>query len=229
MVRLISKKAVFSVSNILNPQSDAVLLEKDVQKSAYSLPGTMRFSVIAVKIKSDRENHITKLLATIAQNFSYVRKSYIPIQSLTFFTSNDPSLYGFLTEYSDSELSNSSLDIDGTPIPSLALAKEKILKSSEFDKIPENILSFQTFGPDYNFLFSPRYSGESRSIFSKLNKFFQVSFTETLDTDFRLRIPSGYSYLFIFPYATSPTPVTLSQTSSKISVGSILSFEIEEG
>ncbi|RHX91467.1 hypothetical protein DLM76_17215 [Leptospira yasudae] len=226
--RFVSKKSIFSVSNILNPSTDNVLLEKDVQKSAYGLPGIMKFSAIMIALKPDRIQTITKVLASLSQNYSYVRKSYLPIQTLNFFVTGEKTLYQFIKEFSSSELSSSELRFDGTLVNDTDVAQGiDLTVDSDLDKIPQNIVEFKTFAPDYNFLFSPRYN-TGRTIFSGLRKFYHCSFTEHLDSNIEVRIPEQSEYLVILPYASSPTPVSLSQTSSKISVSSIISLNIRE-
>ncbi|WP_061256261.1 hypothetical protein [Leptospira interrogans] len=229
MDRFISKKSIFAVSNILNPSTDEVLLEKDVQKSSNNLPGTMMFSAMFVKLKSDRPQSITKIQASLSQNYSYVRKSYLPIQSFNFFVTNEESMVELLQPFSDSELANSNLKLNGVLIPNLSTAKNILFSTeSQIDQTPENIIEFSSYAPDYNFLFSPRYNN-TKTIFSKLKKVYQFSFTDQIESSLEIPIPKQYNYLLILPYASSPTPVTKFKASSKISVSSILSMTIKEG
>lgn len=188
----------------------------------------MKFSALFISLKPDRKQHITKVLATLSQNFSYVRKSYLPIQTLNFFVTNDDTIFSFVKEFTDTELNQSQLKLNGALIPNQVTAQNtKFATDSTLDKIPQNVVEFTTYAPEYNFLFSPRYN-ESRTIFSGLRKFYQCSFTEHLDSDITIKIPEQSKYLVILPYASSPTPVSVSQTASKISVSSIVSLNIQE-
>ncbi|EMN90445.1 hypothetical protein [Leptospira weilii] len=224
-----SKKSIFAVSNILNPSTDEVLLEKDVQKSSNNLPGTMMFSAMFVKLNSGRSQSITKIQASLSQNYSYVRKSYLPIQSLNFFVTNEESMIELLGSFSDSELASSNLKLNGSLVTNLATARKTLFSTeSEIDQTPENIIEFSSYAPDYNFLFSPRYNN-TKTIFSNLKKVFQCSFTDQIESSLEIPIPKQYKYLLILPYASSPTPVSKFRASSKISVSSILSMTIKEG
>ncbi|MFA4795294.1 hypothetical protein [Leptospira kirschneri] len=224
---LFSKKIAFSVENILNPQSNEVLFETSVPKSAYNTPGKMEFTVVALKLKPTQRQRIKSILWTLSQNYSYVRKSYIPVQWLSFFGTSEPSLAGVIGKFSDVEVSSSSMTLDGQAVPNLITAKNLNFKTEEKDKAASNRLRFSTFGPNYDFLFAPRNNGQ-KSIFDNIEPFFSISMIDTLDSEIKIEIPKQYQYLLIFPYASSPTPVSVSQTKSNISISSILNLVIEE-
>lgn len=169
-----SKKSIFAVSNILNPSTDEVLLEKDVQKSSNNLPGTMMFSAMFVKLNSGRSQSITKIQASLSQNYSYVRKSYLPIQSLNFFVTNEESMIELLGSFSDSELASSNLKLNGSLVTNLATARKTLFSTeSEIDQTPENIIEFSSYAPDYNFLFLRGITIQRRS-FRISKKYFNV-------------------------------------------------------
>ncbi|MDI7204462.1 hypothetical protein QMM44_13600 [Leptospira santarosai] len=224
---LFSKKLAFSAENILNPQTNEVLFETSVPKSAYNLPGNLEFTVVSIKLKPTQKQKIKSILWTLSQNYSYVRKSYIPVQWLNFFGTSDPSLAGTLKNFSDSEILSSAVTLDGVSVPNITTARTLNFKTEISDKVASNRLKFSTFGPNYDFLFAPR-NNASRSIFDNIEPFFSVSMTESLDSQIKIPIPRQYEYLLIFPYASSPTPVSKSQTKSNISISSLLNLIIEE-
>ncbi len=224
---LYSKKLAFSADNILNPQTNEVLFENAVPKSAYNLPGHIEFTVVVIKLKPAQKQKIKSILWTLSQNYSYVRKSYIPVQWLSFFGTSDPTLAGILKNFSDSEILSSLVTLDGISVPNLAVAKTLMFRTENSDKIASNRLRFSSFAPNYDFLFAPRNNG-IKSIFDNIEPFFSVSMIETLDSQIKIPIPRQYEYLLIFPYASSPTPVSKSQTKSNISISSLLNLIIEE-
>ncbi|EMJ66472.1 MULTISPECIES: hypothetical protein [Leptospira] len=224
---LFSKKLAFSADNILNPQTNEVLFETSVPKSAYNLPGSMEFTVVAIKLKPTQKQKIKSILWTLSQNYSYVRKSYIPVQWLNFFGTSDPTLAGILKNFSDPEILSSLVTLDGVSVPNLATAKTLSFKTENSDKIASNRLRFSSFGPNYDFLFAPRNNGV-KSIFDNIEPFFSVSMIDSLDSQIKIPIPRQYEYLLIFPYASSPTPVSKSQTKSNVSISSLLNLVIEE-
>lgn len=224
---LFSKKLAFSAENILNPQTNEVLFETSVPKSAYNLPGNLEFTVVSIKLKPTQKQKIKSLLWTLSQNYSYVRKSYIPVQWLNFFGTSDPSLAGILKNFSDSEILSSAVTLDGVSVANIAAARTLNFKTEISDKVASNRLRFSSFGPNYDFLFAPR-NNSSRSIFDNIEPFFSVSMTDSLDSQIKIPIPRQYEYLLIFPYASSPTPVSKSQTKSNISISSLLNLIIEE-
>ncbi|UZN05973.1 hypothetical protein M5D10_08870 [Leptospira santarosai] len=224
---LFSKKLAFSAENILNPQTNEVLFETSVPKSAYNLPGNLEFTVVSIKLKPTQKQKIKSILWTLSQNYSYVRKSYIPVQWLNFFGTSDPSLAGILKNFSDSEILSSAVTLDGVSVANIATARTLNFKTEISDKVASNRLKFSTFGPNYDFLFAPR-NNSSRSIFDNIEPFFSVSMTDSLDSQIKIPIPRQYEYLLIFPYASSPTPVSKSQTKSNISISSLLNLIIEE-
>ncbi|OLY62438.1 hypothetical protein [Leptospira santarosai] len=224
---LFSKKLAFSAENILNPQTNEVLFETSVPKSAYNLPGNLEFTVVSIKLKPTQKQKIKSILWTLSQNYSYVRKSYIPVQWLNFFGTSDPSLAGILKNFSDSEILSSAVTLDGVSVANIAAARTLNFKTEISDKVASNRLRFSSFGPNYDFLFAPR-NNASRSIFDNIEPFFSVSMTDSLDSQIKIPIPRQYEYLLIFPYASSPTPVSKSQTKSNISISSLLNLIIEE-
>ncbi|EMN40653.1 hypothetical protein LEP1GSC085_2849 [Leptospira interrogans str. L0996] len=224
---LYSKKLAFSADNILNPQTNEVLFETSVPKSAYNLPGHIEFTVVVIKLKPTQKQKIKSILWTLSQNYSYVRKSYIPVQWLNFFGTSDPTLSGILKNFSDSEILSSSVTLDGVLVPNLTIAKTLMFKTENSDKVASNRLRFSSFAPNYDFLFAPR-NNEVKSIFDNIEPFFSVSMVEALDSQIKIPIPRQYEYLLIFPYASSPTPVSKSQTKSNISISSLLNLIIEE-
>lgn len=224
---MFSKKLAFSAENILNPQTNEVLFETCVPKSAYNLPGNLEFTVVSIKLKPTQKQKIKSILWTLSQNYSYVRKSYIPVQWLNFFGTSDPSLAGILKNFSDSEILSSAVTLDGVSVPNITTARTLNFKTEISDKVASNRLKFSTFGPNYDFLFAPR-NNSSRSIFDNIEPFFSVSMTDSLDSQIKISIPRQYEYLLIFPYASSPTPVSKSQTKSNISISSLLNLIIEE-
>ncbi|EMJ96616.1 hypothetical protein [Leptospira alstonii] len=224
---LFSKKLAFSAENILNPQTNDVLFETSVPKSAYNLPGHLEFTVVAIKLKPTQKQKIKSILWTLSQNYSYVRKSYIPVQWLNFFGTSDPTLFGILKNFSDSEILSSSVTLDGVSVPNLTIAKTLSFKTENSDKIASNRLRCSSFGPNYDFLFAPR-NNSIKSIFDNIEPFFSVSMIDSLDSQIKIPIPRQYEYLLIFPYASSPTPVSKSQTKSNISISSLLNLVIEE-
>ncbi|EMS89724.1 hypothetical protein [Leptospira noguchii] len=224
---LFSKKLAFSVENILNPQTNEVLFETSVPKSAYNVPGKMEFTVLALRLKPTCRQKIKSILWTLSQNYSYVRKSYIPVQWLSFFGTSDSSLAGVIKNFSDTEIASSGMTLDGVSVSDINGARALVLKSPEKDKVATNRLRFSTFGPGYDFLFAPRNNGQ-KSIFDNIEPFFSISMIDTLDSEIKIEIPKQYEYLLIFPYASSPTPVSISQTKSNISISSLLNLVIEE-
>ncbi|EMO46773.1 hypothetical protein [Leptospira santarosai] len=224
---LFSKKLAFSAENILNPQTNEVLFETSVPKSAYNTPGKMEFTVLALRLKPTQRQRIKSILWTLSQNYSYVRKSYIPVEWLSFFGTSDPSLAGIIKNFSDAEILSSGMTLDGVSIPDISFAKSVNFKTPEKDKVATNRLKFSTFGPNYDFLFAPRNNSQ-KSIFDNIEPFFSISMIDTLDSEIKIEIPKQYEYLLIFPYASSPTPVSVSQTKSNISISSILNLVIEE-
>lgn len=57
---LFSKKLAFSAENILNPQTNDVLFETSVPKSAYNLPGHLEFTVVAIKLKPTQKQKLNR-------------------------------------------------------------------------------------------------------------------------------------------------------------------------
>lgn len=168
---LFSKKLAFSAENILNPQTNEVLFETSVPKSAYNLPGNLEFTVVSIKLKPTQKQKIKSILWTLSQNYSYVRKSYIPVQWLNFFGTSDPSLAGILKNFSDSEILSSAVTLDGVSVPNITTARTLNFKTEISDKVASNRLRFSSFGPNYDFLFAPR-NNASRSIFDNIEPFF---------------------------------------------------------
>ncbi|WP_078124762.1 hypothetical protein [Leptospira alexanderi] len=224
---LFSKRVAFSAENILNPQTNEVLFETSVPKSAYLKPGSMEFTVIAIKLNPTQKQNIKSILWTLSQNYSFVRKSYVPVQWLHFFGTSDPKLSGIFDGFSDSQIASSLVSLDGVTVPNMAMAKILDFKTQEKDKIAINRLRFSSFGPNYEFLFAPR-NNSVKSIFEKLDLFFSISMTYSLNSEIKVPIPNQHEYLLIFPYASSPTPVSKSQAQSSVSVSSLLNFVIEE-
>lgn len=223
----IFKKIAFSAENILNPQTNDVLFETSVPKSAYNAPGSMEFTVVVIKLKPAQKQKIKSILWTLSQNYSYVRKSYIPVQWLNFFGTSDPTLAGIIMNHSDPEILSSIVTLDGIPVPNLATARNLTFRTENSDKIAMNRLRFSSFGPNYEFLFAPR-NNAVKSIFDGIERFFSVSMIDSLDSTINIPIPRQYEYLIIFPFASSPTPVSKSQTKSNISISSLLNLVIEE-
>lgn len=57
---LYSKKLAFSADNILNPQTNEVLFETSVPKSAYNLPGHIEFTVVVIKLKPTQKQKLNQ-------------------------------------------------------------------------------------------------------------------------------------------------------------------------
>ncbi|WP_061247767.1 hypothetical protein [Leptospira noguchii] len=226
----VSKKIVYSVRNILNPPDSSVLLEKNLPKSAYDIPGEQYFTIGAFDVSSLKVPVITGILATLAQNYSKVRRSYLPATTLHFFSVTDRSLYSVLSKFTDTEFLNSDFKLDDRPIPNLATLKDESfsLSFNKNDVALKNVVSYKTYGPDYTFHFAPRHN-PVRSIFDNLTKFWSVSFTDYLESKVKVEIPSQTKYVLIFPDASAPTPISKTQTKSDISLQTLVTLNIGEG
>ncbi|TGK25381.1 hypothetical protein [Leptospira stimsonii] len=226
----ISKKIVYSAQNILNPPDTLVLLEKNLPKSAYNLPGEMTFSIGAFDVSNLKAPKITGILATLSQNYSKVRRSYLPATTLHFFSVSERGLHSVLASFSDSDFANSKFKFDGKPVPTLETLRDISfeLDFNKSDIVLKNIVTFESYGPNYEFLFAPRHN-PVRSIFDKIQKFWSVSFTDYLDSKVQVDIPSQTKYVLIIPDASAPTPISKTQTKSDISLQSLVTLNVSEG
>lgn len=230
MELFVFKKIVYSVRNILNPPDSSVLLEKNLPISAYNVPGEQYFTIGAFDVSSMKAPVITGILATLAQNYSKVRRSYLPVTTLHFFSVSDRGLYSILSKFTDQEFLNSDFKLDDRPVPTLATLKDEsfLLNFNKNDVALKNVVSYKTYGPDYTFLFAPRHN-PVRSIFDNLTKFWSVSFTDSLESKVKVEIPSQTKYVLIFPDASAPTPISKTQTKSDISLQTLVTLNISEG
>lgn len=246
MEKVYSQSLIYHVERLVNPTSYNTLIKNsaelvddtiDLSKKPSGMSDSdyieqqtphALFNFLAIEIT--KKTKIKKIVASLVNNFSVVGKSIIPITKLSFYSLQNRNL-DFFKNIDEPTLNLCKLSIDGTEYNSytdFATTGKNTFKVSERDRIPTNVVKFRSDNfKTYPFL--PRTVKSKKSIIDPLSNFFNVSFSENLETNPNLDIQSQTKYLLIFPSASVPIPRSIVHTNSgNISVEILINLVLED-
>jgi len=224
-MRNVSKKIIFSVEDLKNPDSSDFLLDTSFPKTVTGEIGIAQYSFGAVRL-SNRKNVIKNLSASILENYSVVGKSISPIAQISFYTAGSDSLQ-FINNIDESKLSEAEFKFEGIPYINASDIDKKEFHYQDVDRTPNNVIKFRT-DLDDDFVYLPKAFKNKRTILDGLKKFYSISFSDTVSIP-RIKIPTQSETLLIFPYASIPIPVYKTHPGlGSVILSLLVNFELEE-
>lgn len=225
-----SKQLVFSAENLKNPASAGILFGDErpgVISAEYG--GSMTLSVGVVRLPSNKEQMIRNIFAGVAENYSYVRKSYNPINTIRFFGSMKSDLGSIIGTLDSAFIGTTNLKFNGSAVADMDAARALQLKDSQVDRIAENKLEFDHDPATLSLPYAPRFLRSGGCIFDSLSYLGGLSFIDTASPDFSILIPKNLQYLLLFLSSAAPTPISqFRPTASNLSVSANVAFDLVE-
>lgn len=223
----ISKSLVYSVSNLKAPDSTDILRGLDIPQALQPDGGIMEYSIGVIQLRERTINTIKGISASIAENFSFVRKSYEPVMTVRFFAFDSDDVARFVSRIGEQYLQETNFQLNGEHIADYAGADGKVFKPSFVDKYPDNYIKTSNDSV-FKFPYVPKFFNGG-SILDEMDFLFSMAFKGSVTLDTEISIPNNKKYLYILPYATAPVPTgTVVPITTSISVSAILNFNIEE-
>lgn len=225
-----SKQLVYSAENLKNPASAGILFaEAQAEVVSAQYGGAMTFSVGVVRVPGRAAQLIKNLYAGVAENYSYVRKSYNPINTIKIFGAVEANLQLLLSSIIEPMIQTTNLNFNDSPVNDYATAQTLKFDVQNVDKYPNNKISFRHDPATLTLPYAPRFLKFGGSIFDRLTYLGGVSFIDVANPSNSIQVPQSFEYLLLFLSSVAPTPISQYRpTASNISVLCNVNFDLVE-